>query len=308
MSRAPRFSVLFIFADGFGLGSELAESNDNPFFQADIPFLQKLFGFIPSLSHQHAQTAEALLLPLDATLGVKGFPLSGTGQATLLTGINCSQINGAHFGPYPPSSVREILNEKNIFRVCARQSLPFAFVNAYPQRYFDYLESHPLMTPAIASSYLSTGRALHRVEEIADGVALSADITAERWGELGYQNIPHFTPHEAGARLAVIAQEHSFTMFEYFATDKAGHKQDMQAACVALEKLDGLLAGAYDACDPEKMLIVLTSDHGNMEDLTTGSHTFNPVPIIAIGAARNIFLGARSLADVAPAIISLLMN
>ncbi|HZV11939.1 MAG TPA: alkaline phosphatase family protein, partial [Candidatus Kapabacteria bacterium] len=259
MSGKPDISVLFIFVDGVGLGEE---ADINPFFSARIPVIKNLLNIIPSLKDRQINNSDAMLLPLDATLGVSGLPQSGTGQATLMTGINCPQLNGSHFGPYPPSAAREVLKEKNIFRVCENELLPISFVNAYPQRYFDYLDKRPLMRPAIASSFLSTGRTLHKVEEIKDGVALSADITGERWPELGFPDVPRYTPHEAGKRLAAIAREHAFTMFEYFATDKAGHKQDMAEACTALEKLDGLIGGVLEYFDNEHMLLVLTSDHG----------------------------------------------
>ena len=41
-----KMSVLFIFVDGIGFGEG---SNNNPFFQANLPTIKKLFGFIPSL-------------------------------------------------------------------------------------------------------------------------------------------------------------------------------------------------------------------------------------------------------------------
>jgi hypothetical protein len=305
MSSKPDVSVLFIFVDGVGLGDE---TDANPFFSAHTPVIKDLFKVTPSLKNRILKNTDAMMLPLDATLGVSGLPQSGTGQATLMTGINCPQLNGAHFGPYPPAPAREVLKEKNIFRVCKNESLAVDFVNGYPQRYFDYLDERPLMRPAIASSFLSTGRALHRVEEIKDGVALSADITGERWPELGFPDVPRYAPHEAGKRLATIARQHAFTMFEYFATDKAGHKQDMAEACIALEKLDGLLGGVLENFDSEHMLLVLTSDHGNMEDLSTNTHTLNPVPLLIVGNSRDIFSGARALTDVAPPILSLLMS
>ncbi|HET7152375.1 MAG TPA: alkaline phosphatase family protein [Candidatus Kapabacteria bacterium] len=305
MSGKPDLSVLFIFVDGVGLGNE---NDANPFFSARIPVLKKLLNGAPSLNDPVIKNSDAMLLPLNATLGIAGLPQSGTGQATLMTGVNCPQLNGAHFGPYPPALAREVLKEKNIFRVCQDELLAIDFVNGYPQRYFDYLDERPLMRPAIASSFLSTGRALHRVEEIKDGIALSADITGERWYQFGFNDVPALTPHEAGKRLVAIAGAHAFTMFEYFATDKAGHKQDMKEACIALERLDGMLGGVLEDFDHEHMLLVLTSDHGNMEDLSANTHTLNPVPLLVIGNARDAFSGARALTDVAPPIISLLTS
>jgi bisphosphoglycerate-independent phosphoglycerate mutase (AlkP superfamily) len=54
----------------------------------------------------------------------------------------------------------------------------------------------------------------------------------------------------------------------------------------------------------EGPLLVLTSDHGNIEDVTTPSHTANPVPFAAAGqGAERLLAGARSITDVVPAIL-----
>jgi bisphosphoglycerate-independent phosphoglycerate mutase (AlkP superfamily) len=53
--------------------------------------------------------------------------------------------------------------------------------------------------------------------------------------------------------------------------------------------------------------MILTSDHGNIEDLSTRSHTLNPVPTIIWGAgSQRVANRISSLADITPAIISLL--
>jgi len=50
---------------------------------------------------------------------------------------------------------------------------------------------------------------------------------------------------------------------------------------------------------------LLTSDHGNLEDLTTRRHTLNRVPALVIGgeqARRQFVAGLHALTSVAPAI------
>jgi bisphosphoglycerate-independent phosphoglycerate mutase (AlkP superfamily) len=55
--------------------------------------------------------------------------------------------------------------------------------------------------------------------------------------------------------------------------------------------------------------MVLTSDHGNIEDLSTRSHTLHPVPSIIWGAgSHQIANRISSLADITPAIVSLLTH
>ena len=285
-------NVIFIFVDGIGVAPP---SDHNPFARANIPTLRRLM--------------EQAMTPIDATLGMPGLPQSGTGQATLMTGENCARIHGAHFGPYPPSRVRPVLNEHNLFSQCVRLGMRVEFVNAYPQRYFDYLAAHPAMKPSIASSFEVAGHALHTADDLIAGRAVSADVKGERWNEMGFGNVTPISLHEAGARLALLASDKPFTMFEYWLTDKAGHKQDMPAACDALERLDGMLDGLLETMDHERTTLVITSDHGNMEDLSVPTHTLNPVPLIAVGAHATALLdGATSLMDVAPRILGALVS
>ena len=88
-----------------------------------------------------------------------------------------------------------------------------------------------------------------------------------------------------------------------------GHRQDMTAAEDVLTKFDQVLGGLLDAWDDHKGLIVLTSDHGNLENLDTRKHTKNPVPFLLVGspALRKRF-GSRvkDLADIAPAVMRFL--
>jgi len=96
-------------------------------------------------------------------------------------------------------------------------------------------------------------------------------------------------------------------MYEHFQTDQAGHARDMDKAVLLLERLDLLLDGVLGASDPDELLIVMTSDHGNMEDLTTRTHTRNPVPTMLWGAGREAVAGEiRTLADIAPALLQYL--
>ncbi len=53
------------------------------------------------------------------------------------------------------------------------------------------------------------------------------------------------------------------------------------------------------------MLVVVSSDHGNLED-TRGGHTTHPVPVLALGAGRHAFAAARSITDVAPLMLAAL--
>jgi 2,3-bisphosphoglycerate-independent phosphoglycerate mutase len=71
--------------------------------------------------------------------------------------------------------------------------------------------------------------------------------------------------------------------------------------------LDGALAGLISAWDDEAGLIVLTSDHGNLEDLSARGHTTNLVPTLIVGERRDAFAdGLHSLPDIAHAVLRVL--
>jgi len=111
-------------------------------------------------------------------------------------------------------------------------------------------------------------------------------------------------PHQAGRKLAALAQEYDFSLFEYWASDYAGHKQQMETAVELMETFDSVLSGLTEAWD-DNGLILVTSDHGNMEDLSTRKHTDADVPALVIGnrSARDDFTrDMKDLTDIAPAI------
>jgi 2,3-bisphosphoglycerate-independent phosphoglycerate mutase len=115
---------------------------------------------------------------------------------------------------------------------------------------------------------------------------------------------PLYTPEESGRELARLAAGFDFSLFEYWASDYAGHKQDMASGIEQLEILDSVLAGLLSVWS-EDDLILITSDHGNLEDLSVRRHTLNPVPAIVFGPreARSSFCkGLTDLAGIAPSI------
>ena len=302
--------VMFFFLDGVGLGDP--DPSANPFFAGRLPVLRSLMGGIPSLEQRRLDTAHAVTLPLDATLGVKGLPQSGTGQASLLAGINGPRRVGHHFGPHPPSALREEIGKQNIFqRVLNAGKVP-CFANAFPQRFFDYMRAHQGRLSMTTLSCTLSGLPLRQEADLREGRAVSADLTGEGWRELGYADMPIITPRDTGRRLAALAASHHLTLFEYWKTDFAGHAQNMAEAIAVLERFDAMLEGFLDASDGSSTLTVLSSDHGNIEDLRVRTHTRNPVPLLLHGrqhrtAAERILKHARpNLSHVTPAVMEML--
>lgn len=155
---------------------------------------------------------------------------------------------------------------------------------------------------------LGAGLLTRHTPELVSGQAVASELTNEGWREhLGRQDVPSIDAVHAGQNLARIAAEHDLTLFAHYATDYAGHRQDMEAAVQTLERLDSFLRGLIDAADDD-LLIFIASDHGNLEDVRTG-HTRNPAIGIVIGRNhRQIASQVRSLRDIAPAIIHALSS
>src|SRR5690606_27908796 len=100
-------SLLFVFLDGVGLGPP---GPSNPLSAGGLPAFRRLAGGADWTAEAPPRDAPThVFRPLDATLGVVGLPQSGTGQATLLSGVNCAARAGRHFGPFPHSTSKPVL-------------------------------------------------------------------------------------------------------------------------------------------------------------------------------------------------------
>ncbi|MGH9465619.1 MAG: metalloenzyme, partial [Thermoanaerobaculia bacterium] len=97
------------------------------------------------------------------------------------------------------------------------------------------------------------------------------------------------------------------TLYETFLTDLAGHGRRGVSAGEAVSRLDGLLAGILGA-KTANTTVLLTSDHGNLEDATTGGHTANAVPLLAVGPAARRFADLDSILGVTPRILEVLVG
>jgi 2,3-bisphosphoglycerate-independent phosphoglycerate mutase len=305
-----RRSALFLFMDGVGLGAN--DPAINPFAATEMPNLQNLLGgerlLLEAIPKDKSQlvTQRATLVALDACMGVPGSPQSATGQAALLTGQNVPAQLGYHYGPKPNQAVASFLRNGSLFRILKNNLYLVALLNAYPPRYFHAIESGRRLYSAIPLAVTSAGIPLRTQSDLVNGQALSADFTAEGWRtQLGFPDIPQLEPEQAGTSLARLAQELDFAMFEYWLSDYAGHGQNMNQACQLLETFDRVLGGLLAAWDDRHGLILITSDHGNLEDLSTRHHTRNYVPALIVGDSkdRQIFIDKlHNLAGISPAI------
>lgn len=297
-------TVLFLFLDGVGLGAD--DPSINPLALASLPTLTSLLGGHKMVSGGlYVDSNNTRLRPLDACLGVDGLPQSATGQAVLLTGVNVPQSLGYHYGPKPDRPTAEFLSDGGIFGEVSRRGKKAALLNAYPPGYFEGIESGYRLLSSIPLAVTNAGLRLHTLDDLLANRAISADFTGHAWSErMDYPQVPTSSPSDAGRFLGQLARQYDFSFFEYWLSDYAGHRQDMQAAIQLLTQLDAVLAGLLSEWSQDDLLLI-TSDHGNLEDLSTRRHTSNPVPLLLHGSEASIrcFDGVQRLDQVAPAIL-----
>jgi hypothetical protein len=238
----------------------------------------------------------------DARLGVEGLPQSATGQTTIITGVNAAAHLGRHLSAFPGGSLRPLLESSSLFRTLSDHGLRTAHANVAPST-IARRRIRTVSATAIAAE--SAGLPLRTLDDLAAGRALHHEFTNASLLSHGI-NVAPVSPDEAGRRLAAIAGEVDFCAFEYFSTDSAGHDANATEARRRIDHLDAFLDAVLSATDLSSSHVILTSDHGNLEDLSTGSHTFNPVATTVWGpAALDATARIRSLVDIAPAVAAL---
>jgi 2,3-bisphosphoglycerate-independent phosphoglycerate mutase len=303
--------VLLIFVDGIGLGEDDATRN---IFVAEPPatMTELLDGAPITRRDQPLNARRASLVPLDAGLGVTGLPQSGTGQYTLFTGNNGAEFFGRHYGPWVPTRLRQPLQQDNLLTRARDAGLRIAFANAYPEELIDAARGaggfHPIGPLRAGPPLVASGAGVLTRHTVAleSGNAVASEIVNDGWREhLRRQQLPIISPSEAGTNLATIANENDVTLFAHYTTDYEGHRQDLQRAGIAIRRVDEFLGAVVDAIQ-EDVFVIVASDHGNLEDATTG-HTHNPALCLIIGSDHErIANRMSSLTDIAPAIARIL--
>jgi 2,3-bisphosphoglycerate-independent phosphoglycerate mutase len=286
-------SVILYFIDGLGIGTRGAH---NPLARIEN---------IEPLAHFQGETATVFDDGIMASLGIEGRPQSASGQTTILTGVNAPQILGAHKQGFPNQTLRDVIAKHSIFLQLKNQSIePNLFANAYTKQYFEthYKRWKSATTCAVEAAEMS----FRMIPDLLGGFAIFHDFTNEVLRERGV-DVPLISPQEAGQRLAKLAAAHRFTLYEHFLTDKIGHEQDFAWAERHLPKLAEMIRTVLRNINLETTTFILTSDHGNIEDLSVRNHTLNKVPTIVWGRNRyEISRRIRDLTDITPIIVELL--
>jgi hypothetical protein len=308
VATSARRRILLFFIDGIGVGSD--DPAVNPLASDAWPVLRLTNGFAPRSS---VAGSPAFAGGLDASLGVPGLPQSATGQTAILTGVNAPAALGRHVSGFPGPALQEILRAHSLFKTLTEAARSATFLNAFGPRFFETGEAAANTRAAadptkprrrLSATTLATmagGGHIRNWNDLTEGRAVAHDLTHWRMRDYGFDLAPR-TAEEAGAIIAREAMRNDFSLFEYFETDKAGHAQDAAAAARCLTDLNGALEAVLAGVDLRETLVLVASDHGNLEDARVKTHTLNPAFFAAWGALDGLSV-PESLVGIAPLVL-----
>ncbi len=304
--------LIFIFFDGVGIGKA---AGTNPFYAAHTDYLP--FYETGCILPDHTP-----IKAIDALLGVEGMPMSATGQTTLFTGVNVPSLLNAHRDSYPDRIMRKIIKERSIFTILRKQGRNPRFLNVFPGSYYLYTPENihirddgefyysPLFHERIRRSLSATTCMMiankmrpFGEQDIVKERALFHDFTNQSL-DGNFPQLPRFSPEKAAEIIYKVSRDYDFLLYEYFQTDFYGHGFDLPEAIDLVGQLNRLVKHLLALLDKGSDTLLITSDHGNLEDTTTQLHTFNPVPLVSWGyQSEALRERIENLADVQPAIV-----
>lgn len=278
--------TILVFIDGLGWGPPDASTNPLHAYGGAVFRLPAYRGEPVRIAH------DGWARPLDAVLGVEGIPQSATGQTTLLAGVNAQGLIGKHLSGFPNEPLRAALLETSILKVLTDGGLEARFINGYRPLFWELPRERQLTLSASTVANLAGDLPFMTLDDVTAGRAVYHDFTNEELVRRDF-DVPCRAPGEAGRVLGRCGRARDFTLYEYFLSDKAGHTGEMEAIVAELVKIDAFMTGLLTELEDDlaaDTLVLLTSDHGNMEDATTRRHTTNPVPLMAWGDGARDFV------------------
>ena len=288
-------SIALLFLDGVGIGS--INNELNPFTKIQ----SKFFTLFSDGGNPHC-AFDGKIISTDPFLGVEGLPQSATGQTAIFTGINASKEMVRHVSGFPTPTLRKIIAEHSIMLQLKKLGLKSTFANGYTPQYFERAQQF-----WSASTWVTKAAEIpfRWLDDIRNNKAVSPDLTNEFIVQRGIGDVQIRTAKKAGEIVANLLDENDFVLYEHPFSDKIGHEKNMEGAIADIQKLDEFLDGLLASTNLSQHTILLTSDHGNLEDLSIDTHTKNFVPTIVWGKQRDYFVSRiSSLLDITPAIIA----
>lgn len=283
--------VGLLFIDGVGVGAR--DASFNPLTESPLLLSQFSDGSgtrLPDGGERH---------DVDTTFGVSGRPQSASNQTALYTGLPAPQLIGSHVLGYPTRPLAALLAESSIVRTLQSRGRATTFANGYPIGYLDALglERNPgslgafaldaklkrRLKPSASTLAFAAGKVPFRtLDDVMNAQALTHDIDGTRAGRRRFE-VPRRTVTEAAEIFWNVSRD--FTLFEHMLADEAGHAQDRTLATEVLETFDQF-ARAVIRLRPADAQVLICSDHGNVEDLSSRNHTRNPVAVLSFGPAQ----------------------
>ncbi len=298
LAKAPRH-ILLVFIDGLGLGA------DDPVANPCVRPEMVLFHHHSAEKYPKSLYPPGYVIGLDATLGVEGLPQSATGQTALLTGVNASVALGRHLNGFPNEALRRIIAAHSILKQYSDQGYRAAFLNTFRPPFFDldpFQIIRHLSVTTVCNLY--AGLKFFDLDDLRAERSVYQDLTGASLRDLGF-DVPLFSPEKAGEIVAHASARYDFSLFEYFQTDVAGHSRNLRRALEVLEHLQRFLDALLKVVDLEQTLVLVCSDHGNIEDLSVKGHTRNPAMTLLFGCgADELVPNLRTLTDVTPALLA----
>jgi hypothetical protein len=306
--------LIFLFLDGVGIGRLEPE---NPFFsgRADwLPF------FDPGPDLPDGTPVKAIA----CDLGIGGVPQSATGQTALFTGVSGTALAERHKNGFPDRQLRQIIVRHNIFRKLKELDVRGKFINAYPLFADTFTNGHVRIEEDgrfhFASDFPNPFRKMISVttcmliaggerpggeDDIAAGRALYQDYSNASLIPRGLR-LPEYSPEEAAEIIHRISREFDFILYEYFQTDLYAHRRTPDECRKLVSGLNRLVGALVSRLDRRRETLVITSDHGNLEDLSFRHHTQNRVPLIAWGRhGGRLRKRIEGIEDVTPGIVGI---
>ncbi|MFN3604699.1 MAG: metalloenzyme [Leptonema sp. (in: bacteria)] len=288
-------SIIYFFIDGIGIGEHNALKN---------PFSRYTNGILSVCTGRFYQTKtlfkDTKIYPLDPFMGVSGLPQSATNQTSLWTGVNAAGILKYHVTGFPGPKLRTMIYDHSMIKKFKENGYQASLINAYTPKFLKKIEKLPRFASTSTHIQKASGQSLFLVDHILEKKALYMDITHhimhEYYPELK-EKFPIADPKQKGIDLVEISHNYDLIIFEYFLSDKAGHSQSFEAAKFIIDILEKFIEGICEALNKEDTLLII-SDHGNLEDLSVKTHTYNLVPLIVLGNLKNEFYHLNFLNEV----------
>lgn len=127
-------------------------------------------------------------------------------------------------------------------------------------------------------------------DDVWNNKALTGTLTHElearfNWKTLGISQLPLRSPQQGAKILADLVSRHDFTFYKYQLADLVSHTGKVELARGVFGIIETFVEAVLRALDPAETVVVVTSDHGHLEQVAfTHGHPKSRVPTWYFGA------------------------